>query len=617
MRKHVFIVGLALSASAVFAQSAIKSPQNQVIQKTSATYNRTPMKGDEILGNILIKPNPYVNQKNLAFAEGFQIGTTMYDLQTNGSNRNAIYAYSDGSVASVFTFGNNPPGYADRGTGYNYMDAAQNWGTFGGTREEATTRTGWPSIAYANNSEWVISHEGVTNGAHVLSRNTKGTGNWTIDADIPLMGLWPRIAADGNNIHVITTGNPDDNPVSGLNGPIYYHRSTDGGATWDISNAILPELDASSNYGWGGDCYSIDVKGNTVAILVVDDYNPTFVLKSTDNGDTWTKMIINDPGLGIYGPGEAGSISDINSDGVADTIHTTDQSGWVLIDNSGNVHAWFGLMRVLDTDPAADAASSFFPVTDGIGYWRENNPGVVDTLGGVQDTDGSGFVLDNLTSIDNIATYYQSLSSWPTAGIDASGTIYLAYSTVMEELNDGNDPFQFYRHIYIVKSSDGGATWSAPYHIPTQFQYGEYIFPTMARNVTDVIHLTCQKDASPGLSVRGDEDPADVNEILYFQIPVTLPADLSVETVEVNNSFVKVFPNPASTIINVNVESSFVGESNIKIIDITGKVVASENVNLTNGENVKSFDISSFKPGVYAINVMVDGKVQVNKFVKH
>jgi len=497
------------------------------------------------------------------------------------------------------------------------MDASSNWRAIPSAREEATVRTGWPNIVKVGTSaELIFSHQGTTNTVHVLRRATKGAATWDQDADIALSGLWPRAAVSGNTVHVITNGNPDAAPTAGLTSPLYYHRSTDGGATWSMTDVIIPALDSSLNYGFSADGYSIDASGNTVAILVTDDFNPSFLLKSTDGGDTWTRTNIIDPGLGKYSTVAAGSISDVNGDAVADTISNSDASGAVIIDGSGVVHAFFGLMRYLDDDPAADAPSSFFPGTNGLAYWRDDNPTQIDTITGALDIDGSGVLLDDYAAQENIPLYYQSLSSWPSVGIDASGNLYLAYSAIMETLNDGMDPFQFYRQIYIMKSLDGGTTWEEPYHIPTQFQFGEYIFASINRNITNnVIHLVCQRDGAPGLNVRGDEDPAGDNEILYFQIPTSLPADLSVADVQVNN-VVGVYPNPAVTDATVTINAGTAAEATLQVIDITGKTVILRNQNVTAGYNAVNLDVQNLSAGIYSVNVTIGKEVYTQKLIK-
>lgn len=609
MKRQLLLTSMLLSSGFMFAQAPKIAPVKSSMKNVAVTYDKKVLKGDEILGQILKPQNPYT-PKSYEFSIGYQIGTTVYDLQTNGSNRNGVLAFGDNSVSAVWTFGASAPAFAERGTGYNYMDPSQSWGTFSGTREEASVRTGWPSIGTSGSNELILSHNGVN--THVLSRNTKGGSSWDVDTDIPLTGTWPRLAVSGNNVHAISVGEES----FGVSAPLFYHRSEDGGATWTVSDFIIPGTDSTSNYGFGGDGYAIDAEGNTVVIAIFESYNPSYIMKSTDNGNTWTKTVFLDPGLGIYGSQEAGSISDINSDGVADTISSTDNSGYVLLDQSGNAHVWFGLMRHLDDDPTADAGSSFFPGTNGLAYWRESNPSQIDTIAGALDTDGSGTLLDMYADQGNIPLYYQSLSSWPTAGIDVDGNLYLAYSAIMEELNDGNTVFQFYRHMYIKKSTDNGNTWSAPYYIQTQFEFGEYIFPMMARNVNDYIHLVCQSDGTPGLHVRGDEDPAESNQILYFQIPKELPADLGVESVNLESDF-RVFPNPTSDFIQVQFNAANNTEATIQIVDVTGKTLMVKNTQLTQGESMHSLDVSGLASGVYAINLLVDGKTTTSKFVKN
>lgn len=63
-------------------------------------------------------------------------------------------------------------------------------------------------------------------------------------------------------------------------------------------------------------------------------------------------------------------ISDVDGDGVADTLLTTDGSYAILIDNNGMVHAFAGAMLILDDDPTTNVG--LFLSTDGSMYWNES-----------------------------------------------------------------------------------------------------------------------------------------------------------------------------------------------------------------------------------------------------
>src|SRR5207249_3549049 len=51
----------------------------------------------------------------------------------------------------------------------------------------------------------------------------------------------------------------------------------------------------------------------------------------------------------------------------------------------------------------------------------------------------------------------QSLTSFPSAGVDANNSIYLGYSSIAEGTSNINS--KAYRHQYVMRSDDQGATW--------------------------------------------------------------------------------------------------------------------------------------------------------------
>ena len=77
---------------------------------------------------------------------------------------------------------------------------------------------------------------------------------------------------------------------NGVNGALLYYRSLDGGVTWDITNMQLLEMDSLNFIGFGGDNYAIAAKGETIALAYFNGWADSFILKSTDNGDTLTNI---------------------------------------------------------------------------------------------------------------------------------------------------------------------------------------------------------------------------------------------------------------------------------------------------------------------------------------
>jgi len=71
------------------------------------------------------------SQQRIISATETIIGTTTYDLQTNGTISNRLLYNSDGSMCAVWSMsltGNSVNLWPDRGTGYNYFDpVASSW----------------------------------------------------------------------------------------------------------------------------------------------------------------------------------------------------------------------------------------------------------------------------------------------------------------------------------------------------------------------------------------------------------------------------------------------------------------------------------------------------------
>ena len=514
MKKHL-LSGLALffAAFASFGQSfqvplAPKSvDQPQVFDKVNYT-------GDEpgVARKLNKKPLP-----KPASANGTQIGTTIYDLQSNASVDNRLILNPDGSLSAAWTYSaTNGPAYTDRGTGYNYFNGTI-WSTFPSARIESE-RVGWPSVVVTGSGkEVIITHSTATDVLWQASRTAKGAGAWTQGTSSSLNLIWPRAViggANNNTIHLIVITAPvanDGTIYQGLDGALLYFRSTNGGTSWDIPGVILQGLTSTDWNGFSGDQYAITADGDNIAFGIFNSFQDVVMFKSTDNGDTWNKRIMVDFPITKYQTDQG---IDVDNDNIPDTVRTSDNSGSLIIDNNGKVHAFFGEMRRLDAD-LTDGQSSFFPVTNGLKYWNEDmadDAPIIIT--GAEDINQNGGIDIVGNSTAGVATYFLSLSSMPSTGKAANGDLYLSYSAFMENSDDGN---QNYRHIFMMKTADNGCTWSTPVDVTNLgVSFEECVFGSMAPMVNDKVHMIYQEDNFPGLAVRGDEDPDGSNEIVYI-----------------------------------------------------------------------------------------------------
>jgi photosystem II stability/assembly factor-like uncharacterized protein len=454
---------------------------------------------------------------NIQGASSQVIGYTTYQLQTNASTGNSFVKNTDGSLSAAWNLSlTTNASFPDRGAGYNYYDGST-WQPTPTARVESV-KTGFPSIAVtASGAEVLAAHEGSV-GIRISRRPTKGTGAWA-ETNIGVLGFWPSIVAggsDGNSIHMISHS-------GGNFGRLAYSRSLDGGVTWDILNSIIPQIDSTQYKGFRGDTYSIDARGNVIAIVVGGYTHDVVLLKSTDNGNTWTKTIVKQFPIQLYD--ETTMNTDLNTDGTGDQIPTCDETVSLLIDNSNTVNVWYG-KTVVFQNPAT-AFVSLINSTDGIMYWKEgmasNAPVQITNF---KDINGDG-VLGSTTS----GYYVQSVSSHPSPGIDASGNLYLAYSSLYDGKTENGSVLtgKRYRHTLLTRSTNGGSTWCSPLDVISPedvsgaYDFTEGVFAAMAKNVDANVHLTVLRDASigHGLGVPADTQLDTLAEVVYHKIPVT------------------------------------------------------------------------------------------------
>ena len=621
MKHFAFFVLCLLVAAPTFAQKHAleRAPQVSVSSRVKA-----PMPTHAVL-DIDHRPEMPVNNQPTQAAEHFQIrelvverqviGLTQYDLQSNAAIDDRV-AGNGSAVSAAWTMSLDVSPFEDRGTGYNFYDGDL-WDEQPYERIE-NVRIGWPSINHLGDGrEVVISHAAVETGLHMVRRDA-GTGSW-VDSDLPnnailddgttVGNLWPRAAVGGLNdeiIHVICITTPVANgglEYQGQDGALLYYRSLDYGDTWEMQT--FPQLDSSNFINMSADAYAIHAHEGVVAFAVFNDLQDSFVMISDDAGDNWEYHVIADFPVDMYtvDSGLPDSLGyDFDGDGIFAEYLNSDGAGDVHVDEFGTVHCVFGAMYYADAD-TTDANFSFFPGTNGLQYWREDfgNDSSV-TIAYAYDVDESGA----LDLEDDIALYFVNLAGIPSMGSDEDGNLYVSYSAIMENYSSGT---QNYRHIYLVNSEDNGDTWNSDEACDLtpdiDFDGYESIFGSISPRMDEHVELIYQRDFEPGLHIRGDEDPLDVNEIVHIRVPIDdlgECADIEFEDwVGLAEAFqpgqVQLFPNPASTQVELVIDRP--GAHDVRVLDIEGR----QHMGWTTTGLVERMDVRALTPGMYFVEL--------------
>ena len=648
MNKIYFLVGLALSASLLNAQGVKTSASpNQSVKLEVAKSNIY----EDVLTNGGHATYRKVTSRGVNYTSFVKIGSTYYDLQSNYSMAHRLVMHPNGNLSATWTTSNSEAlGFPQRGSGYNFNSGENKWLKTDSSRVEASTRTGWPNIGILRNgTEFVIGHE-ATNGGFLMTKNTVAGTRPSISTNIlseaPYKPIWARTANDGDTIHLICSYTDSAQPGEkrapnrkGIFAPMVYSRSIDGGANWDKQHQMLPDYDSTLTSNGGSDQYSIDAKGQTVAIVNSDKFQGVILWKSTDAGATFQRIIVD---TFKYAPYSAKKL-------MVDSPFTNDGTNDVIIDNNGKIHVFWGIARVGDNDTSDEFYTDFF-ATQGIGYWNEItgiSKAIVNPV--AFDRDGTGTLsLDAATfyglSSGNLPTPSGSASPLnhcarltntnpmrqPSASIDNNGNIYCVFSVPIE--GDVYDLGGNFRDIGVVSSKDSGATWSNAQDL-TQVLGREDDFACVSRRSNGFLHMMWQQDMIPGTNLGNNNSNAQnhgvfLNDILYQAIPVGDILDGKIgmiwgvnvdkpntgEVMLVNQNY----PNPFNGTSNVLVWMTAPGDVKLEIRNTSGALVRSDSFKgLSRGNHVLTINGEGLAAGVYTYSLIAGGSMVTKTMMIH
>jgi peroxidase len=186
-------------------------------------------------------------------------------------------------------------------------------------------------------------------------------------------------------------------------------------------------------------------------------------------------------------------------------------------------------------------------------------------------------------TVDNIDLWIGALAEDRLPGKSIGNTMYMMLKTQFENIRDGD--FYFYKN-------------------------DPYLPPLVLKRVNNVRLSEI---------IKRNTTISNVQSNVFFTI--ACPGDTSSgvpDTLATNgdlaNSFPRMFPNPASNSITIDLGSNPPSGSLIKIFDANG--IPMKTINVPAGQEMLQADISRLKPGIYIINVFTDGNVKSLRFIK-
>jgi hypothetical protein len=653
--KKVFLLSLGLVLG-LGASAQMRMPKSDKV--AHQVVNQKFAAGTEQVQGMNFSPItaslPKVAQNRYDGFDEAQVIMTTQDNQSNGGISNRLVQWQDGSAAVVATFSHEEnSSMSDRGTGYNFYNGnesfAENWGEMPEARIESI-RTGWPTISSLGaNGEVIAWHAG---GVFFMKRDAKGQGEWSEPVMIPNASTgeqltWPRIATSGANndiIHVVSA-NQATSGSTYIN-TLWYSRSTDGGATWTTTS--MPGIEEENLYS--ADDYSIATNGNTVAVLLFGGTQTSVVLvKSTDNGETWTSSKVwENPYEGFDWETNASSIYTDTMVGPANVALAVDYDGvaHVVMSTYEYIHSELGDTYTVfsgrtvdgvaywnDTQdgPIAaangnphDALRMWWPDPENPGYVTMDTPELYKFCGYMPMYDGIEFENENLyDGNDYFYKFYSRCSAQPCISVDPNGVIFVAYSCPNISRANGDGIYQ--RSVYTSYKLDKNAEeWVVN---------ADDLMQDFIHMLSDGIWVTCSpKAVNAGEFFVSYSEDSEIGIYNFFDgtgapygqnqggftenyinvVRVSYNVEGVNETVNPMTE-VSVYPNPTTAAAGLRINSSMDADAVISLYNITGQMVKSFNKSLSLGVN--GIDIQDLHSGVYFCTVSANGFSKTVKFV--
>ena len=604
--------------------------------------------------------------------ESYYTMWTHYDLQSNQYVANRMYQLPNGSVAIAATMSHeNNQTASDRGTGYNFYNGED----FLDQPEERVEpfKTGWPSIAqWKENGEILLAHG---NGhMQCFTRENAGEGEWQYMGALPdypegypyaEYGTWPRVVTCGDNHDVIVAVAALQHSISSDETDIrtVMYRSTDA-QNWTISYGPLEQYDYHIG-SFSADDYALAANGHNVALLYSGCLtNSTWMFKSTDDGLTWeTYKVWENPYEGRSFEFENGQPW-----GMEDTLFMP-MNGAVVIDNKGVTHVALNTFEMIHTLDNESGYYSYWSgrAVDGILYWNDTQeapmqdtyhpeyagiphlyepnphhvarlwwpipeePGYVHMvpdstkwIGYVPMYEGVEWSNDMyyMSGTEYVSKFYGA-SGHPALSCDPMGNLACAFSAPNCS-RPSEAQTAYYRSIYVsYRNVDEGYWHQVEDDITDDFLFSqsENCFTNSVLNTVNPgeFWFGFQSDDQIGFywGSNATQNEGSQNDIIAAKL---IPAPEFVSVPENHDAInpmtaVRVYPNPATDVLNIEVNASQSSAMSINVFNIMGQKVMESNVNINAGMNTPSISTADFASGIYFVTVKANGFENTMKFI--
>lgn len=403
-------------------------------------------------------------------------------------------------------------------------------------------------------------------------RSTDAGASWGVDTRLTNDPGWSydaSIGVSGSVLHLVWGDDFDE----GANVEIVYKRSEDGGSTWGPSTRL------TFADSWS-ESPSIAIEDSIIHLVWYDWRDATgdwdyeiYYKRSTDGGLTWgpdTRLTDNPSYSGFPCVAVSGQVVHVVWEDDRDVTMT----GTIYYKRSADGGATWGPDTRLSElpsdgwDPVVAVSGSDVHVV-----WMDERGGEAREIYYKRSTDG-GLTWSEDTRLTNAV----ASSEFPTIAV--SGSIVHVTWGDKRDMN-----FE----IYYKRSEDAGITWAEDTRLTDAFGESNYPFIATSDSTVHVIW----------------NESRDGNEEIYYKRNPTGNLIVGVENVLALNSsqVVSIYPNPASSILNISFNSQSDETITLRFMDMSGKTFKMYNFTAVEGMNQYKINLDDFRSGLYFIEL--------------
>ena len=409
------------------------------------------------------------------------------------------------------------------------------------------------------------------------SNNQQMVGVYNIleNRSIAAMGF-SNVAGDADGIY-FDSSSDILYQVNRMNGSVVSYGSVNA----NLSNGARPQYLTSSTSDFSNGRELAESNGRLVVAQDANDANGQrnrLVVYTASNGNiTFDRTV--DVGINLWG------------------IHAEGETLYAIVDNSNELAIFDNFFAQSgNVTPSRTIEVDGLVRTHGLTYVASRDMMILTDIGAASSaTDGAFLVIRNFTaaSADGTITMAEQ--------VRIGGSNTFLGNPVDIAFDEGTDM------VFIAeRANDGGRILG-------------FVVPTVSGNVTPIYNNAFAGVSAVYLSSDGGGMGAfAATEAFKMQVgsvdrTVITPIQPELSTVE-QHGFVKVFPNPASDLLTLEILSTFANQSKIQeatIIDNYGRRIRNLNLN----SEVQTVDISDLAAGIYHLSVLTDTQKSTVKFL--